>query len=655
MDITRLDTKDVMRGHHCILYPRSMFPFRRKSQVSNLFRFRAMTLLKTKAPLLYRVATAASSHSTASAASSSLHPRTGSLRIVGAAADSAARRRGRPALALPPPSAPRVGGLSSSYASSWGGVVDRDGDVNGDEEGRGPVIKSPSRLLSLSKPGVTLWRGRGTTTSFSDAVVRTVSPGSPAGTGSRRSLSNSSSVGGNSDGGDGNESPKVSGSSNQSYSGPGLSKKARLLDPSILDAALQQPAGLLVDEYEEPLEDRTEDGRTTGIDVKTSRFFIPQVALHAGDGAGARKRVLVLCTGGTLTMAPDPEKGGALAPVEGAVTAYMREMRELHADNMPEVVAHEYSPFFDSSDMGPADWALLANDIKANYLHFDGFVVLMGTDTMAYAATALSFMLENLGKPVVFTGSQIPLCEPYNDARRNLIMALIFASRDTINEVGIFFHDRLLRACRATKVNTHRLMAFDSPNLDPLARIGISIDENEHLALPTVRGALRVHDRMDTRLLTIRLVPGFDDGIIRQMIEAGRELGTLRTLVLQLYGTGNIPSVKEDFINVLSDASDNGMLVVASTQCFTGSVMLGHYATGQALKRAGVVSANDMTLEAISCKCAYLFGRGDLSRDEVANLMGVSLRGEVTPAESLSPPPLSSAYQRASRKGKKYY
>mmetsp|Transcript_68674 Transcript_68674/g.102077 ORF Transcript_68674/g.102077 Transcript_68674/m.102077 type:complete len:375 (-) Transcript_68674:294-1418(-) len=367
------------------------------------------------------------------------------------------------------------------------------------------------------------------------------------------------------------------------------------------------------------------------------------------------KRVLVLCTGGTLTMAPDPEKDGALAPVEGAVTEYMKEMKELHVEAMPEVVAHEYHPFFDSSDLGPADWALLANDIKANYLHFDGFVVLMGTDTMAYAATALSFMLENLGKPVVFTGSQIPLSEPYNDARRNLIMALIFASRDTINEVSIFFHDRLIRACRATKVNTHRLLAFDSPNLEPLAKIGITIDENEHLSLPPARGALRIHSRMDTRILAIRLVPGFDDACIRHMIEKGAESRSLRALVLQLYGTGNIPSVKGRFIDLLRDAVDSGIHVIASTQCFTGSVMMGHYATGQALEGAGVVSANDMTLEAISCKVAYLLGRGDLRYDEVSDLMGVSLRGEVTPAEALSPPPLSSAFQRASRKGKKYY
>ena len=148
-------------------------------------------------------------------------------------------------------------------------------------------------------------------------------------------------------------------------------------------------------------------------------FFIPQVKLHDGDGS-QRKRVLVLCTGGTLTMAPNPEQDGALSPVPGALTDFLKSCLELTNDKMPKVVVHEYSPLLDSSDMGPADWQVLAKDIKANYLHFDGFVVLMGTDTMAYTATALSFMLENLGKPVVFTGSQVPIAEPHSDARTKL-------------------------------------------------------------------------------------------------------------------------------------------------------------------------------------------------------------------------------------------
>lgn len=361
----------------------------------------------------------------------------------------------------------------------------------------------------------------------------------------------------------------------------------------------------------------------------------------------SRKRVLVLCTGGTLTMANDPSVGGSLAPVQGALTSYMNGMCELTDDpDMPEIVAHEYTPLIDSSDMGPGDWAVVANDIATNYYHFDGFCILSGTDTLAYAASALTFMFQNLGKPVVLTGSQIPLREPYNDARKNLIMALIFASSDLISEVTIFFHDRLIRGCRATKINTSKLRAFDSPNMDPLATIGINIEENEHLFRPPPRGTFRLRTEMDTRLITLRLVPGFDDTMIIDMIHAARETH-LKGLILQLYGTGNLPSVKDDLIHCLEEASKEGVVVVVMTQCHTGSVIMGHYATGQALKRAGAVSASDMTLEATTTKLAYLLGRQDLTVDEVRDLVGVDLRGEITPESQLPPPPLASTYQKA--------
>lgn len=398
------------------------------------------------------------------------------------------------------------------------------------------------------------------------------------------------------------------------------------LDNIIEHAAISQPAG--------PLWNQIVGDEDLSPKLETKR----------------KKRVLILCTGGTLTMAKDPLLDNALAPVPGALTEYLKTMTELTNDpEMPEVYAHEYSPLIDSSDMGPGDWAVLASDIGTNYFHFDGFVVLTGTDTMAYAASALSFMLENLGKPVVFTGSQIPLLEPYNDARKNLIMALIFACRDTVHEVTIFFHDRLLRACRASKINTSRLLAFDSPNMEPLAHIGITIDENDNLLRPPPKWRFRVHTNMETRLITLRLVPGFDDAMMGHMIRAAQETH-LKGLVLQLYGTGNLPSLKEDFVNILKDAVDAGVCVVACTQCFTGSVMMGHYVTGRALKRAGVVSANDMTVEATNCKLAYLLGRNDLSLDETRELMGVNLRGELTPPSQMPPPPLSSAYQQAIQK-----
>ena len=181
---------------------------------------------------------------------------------------------------------------------------------------------------------------------------------------------------------------------------------------------LLKPAGLLFD-YDNIASQRSDsdirllpkdsDNMTERVKPPESDFFfIPQVNAHDGDGR-RRKRVLVLCTGGTLTMAPNTDIGGALSPVPGALTDFMKSMLELTNDKMPEVVVHEYSPLLDSADMGPPDWQIIAEDIKSNYLHFDGFVVISGTDTMAYAATAVSFMLENLGKPIVFTGSQVPI------------------------------------------------------------------------------------------------------------------------------------------------------------------------------------------------------------------------------------------------------
>ena len=292
-------------------------------------------------------------------------------------------------------------------------------------------------------------------------------------------------------------------------------------------------------------------------------------------------------------MSNDPSQDNSLVPVSGYFTEYMNHnmISELHEDpDMPEIVHHEYDPLIDSSDMGPGDWSVIAKDIATNYYYFDGFVILMGTDTMAYASSALSFMFQNLGKPVVMTGSQIPLKEPYNDARKNLIMAIIFAASDTVSEVTIFFHDRLLRGSRATKINTSKLLAFDSPNLDPLAEIGIHVEENDHLFRRPPKGSFRVRTEMDTRLVTLRLVPGFDDAMIQHMIRAAQETH-LKGLILQLYGTGNLPSVKDDLIQCITEAVEAGVCVVATTQCQTGSVIMGHYATGIALEKAGVVSA----------------------------------------------------------------
>ncbi|KAL3937257.1 MAG: hypothetical protein SGBAC_007610, partial [Bacillariaceae sp.] len=173
----------------------------------------------------------------------------------------------------------------------------------------------------------------------------------------------------------------------------------------------------------------------------------------------------------------------------------------------------------------------------------------------------------------------------------------------------------------------------------------INIEERDHLYLPPPRGAFRVRTEMDSRLITLRLVPGFDDSCIIHMINAARET-QLKGLILQLYGTGNMPSLKDDFVHALSDATEAGVCVVVTTQCHTGSVILGHYATGQALIKAGAVSAGDMTVEATSAKLSYLLGRMDLTIGEIRNLMGVDLRGELTTKDQMPPPPLASSYEK---------
>lgn len=236
-----------------------------------------------------------------------------------------------------------------------------------------------------------------------------------------------------------------------------------------------------------------------------------------------------------------------------------------------------------------------------------------------------------------------------------ILQALIFARNYILTEVCIFFHDRLIRGCRATKINTSKLQAFDSPNLPPLAEIGINIDMNEHLLYPPPQGAFRINTSMDTRIITLRLAPGFDDVSIKAVIDAAIQTH-LKGLILQLYGVGNLPSVKDDLVQCLAETTSAGVVVVATTQCQTGGVIMGHYATGQKLIGAGVVSASDMTIEATTTKLAYLLGRRDLSIDEVRDLMSVDLRGEITPENEFPQPPLATVYQHVvaknNRKGR---
>ena len=340
-----------------------------------------------------------------------------------------------------------------------------------------------------------------------------------------------------------------------------------------------------------------------------------------GDKAG---RVLLIYTGGTLGMSKLPN--GSLAPKKGYLPACIKAMPEVLDESMPDLDIIEYDPLLDSSNVTPVEWMQLVSEIQQHYYDYDGFVIIHGTDTMAYTASALSFMLEYLAKPVIITGSMIPLADFYNDARRNLLISIAFAAQLELCEVAIFFNDKLLRGNRAIKIDSNGLSAFDSPNFPPLATVGasISIERSVWKAPPARR--LRVRTQLDASVVVLHLVPGFDDSPMLAMI---RHAPNLKGMILSLYGTGNGPSGKRSFLKAITEAINRGILVVIATQCLKGEVSLSTYEVGQKLLDIGVISAGDMTTEACSTKMAYLFGR-ELTGQELSDAMQSDLRGELT-------------------------
>lgn len=339
----------------------------------------------------------------------------------------------------------------------------------------------------------------------------------------------------------------------------------------------------------------------------------------------ARKRVYIAYTGGTIGMARRDD--GSYAPAPGYLAELMAALPELRDPRAPAYTVHEFATLRDSATMTPDDWTAIADDIAANYAGYDGFVVLHGTDTMAYTASALAFMLRGLRKPVVLTGSQIPLCEVRSDGRDNLITALLIAGNEPIPEVCLSFGSVLLRGCRAVKVSASGLDAFASPNFPPLAQIGIAIEVDRRLVLPPPApdAPLSVQPIGAVQIGALRLFPGIAAATVAAV------LAPLQGLVLETYGSGNGPAGDADFLAALAEASARGVVIVSCTQCLRGRVDLEAYATGAGLARAGVISGYDLTAEAALAKLAYLFSA---CHDPVTvrELMGRSLRGELTRA-----------------------
>ncbi|GAA5188064.1 asparaginase [Ferrimonas gelatinilytica] len=333
-----------------------------------------------------------------------------------------------------------------------------------------------------------------------------------------------------------------------------------------------------------------------------------------------RKRIYIAYTGGTIGM-QRTEHG--YAPVAGFLTDSVRANPEFHRPEMPEFELHEYEQLIDSSNMSPADWQLIADDIQCHYDEFDGFVILHGTDTMAFTASALSFMLEGLNKPVIVTGSQIPLAQLRSDGQQNLLNALYIAANYPIAEVCLFFNNVLLRGNRSTKVHADGFAAFDSPNMAPLLEAGIAIKLGPEYMAPQPGRTLQVHPITPQPIGVVTLYPGISIEVIANMLQQ-----PVKALILQSYGVGNAPQ-REDLLSLLKEAQDREILVVNLTQCLQGKVNMAGYATGNALSRVGVISGYDMTIEAALAKLHYLLSR-PLSFKERQQLMQQPLRGELS-------------------------
>lgn len=335
--------------------------------------------------------------------------------------------------------------------------------------------------------------------------------------------------------------------------------------------------------------------------------------------------ILIIYTGGTIGMIKNPDTG-SLQPFNfDGIYEQIPELKRFHY----KLDFHCFDPLIDSSDMHPNHWVRLVDIIEKNYSSYDGFVVLHGSDTMSYTASALSFMLENLNKPVIFTGSQLPLGVLRTDGRENFITAIeLAAAREdntpVVPEVCIYFENHLMRANRTVKYNAENFNAFVSPNYPVLAEAGVYLKYNRHHILKPNFKNLKGHRKMDSRVGILKIFPGMTPEYVHAILmDAG-----LRAVVLETFGSGNAPT-DAWFIEALKQAVEQGVTVVNVSQCLAGAVDQGKYETSLTLKNIGVVSGFDSTTEAMLTKLMFLLGQNMDEKKFRANL-NMSIRGEIS-------------------------
>ena len=333
----------------------------------------------------------------------------------------------------------------------------------------------------------------------------------------------------------------------------------------------------------------------------------------------------MIYTGGTIGMMKDYASGSLKAFDFSQLLKNIPELNQLDCTISSFAFEHP----IDSSNMNPTYWISISDIIAEKYNDYDGFVVLHGSDTMSYTASALSFLLENLAKPVILTGSQLPIGDLRTDAKENLITAIQIAAlhqngKSVIQEVGLYFEYKLYRGNRTTKINAEHFQAFASLNYPQLIESGVHLTVfNEYLLPQKKKLALKAHRNMDDNVAILKLFPGINKNIIDAVLGAKN----LKALVLETYGAGNAP-MEDWFLEKLKNAIKNGIHIINVTQCSGGAVMMGHYETSSKLKKMQVINGKDITTEAAIAKAMYLLGSG-VSHELFKTVFETSLRGEM--------------------------